>query len=87
MAVAEAFVALLFLYAAAGMAFALPFLARGIERIDSHARGAGLGFRLIVSPGVIAFWPLLLRRWIAGKPEPPEERNAHRIAAMNGGRP
>jgi hypothetical protein len=82
MAVAEAFVALLLLYAGTGLAFAVPFLVRGVGRIDSQARGAGLGFRLTVLPGVSAFWPLLLRRWAAGKPEPPHERNAHRTAAV-----
>lgn len=86
MVVAETLVALLFLYAAAGLAFAGPFLLRGVERIDSQAQGAGWGFRLIVLPGVVAFWPLLLRRWIAGNPEPPEECNAHRIAALKGAR-
>ena len=65
MAAAEALVTLLALYAGAGLVFAVPFLSRGVARIDSQARGTGLGFRLIVAPGVVAFWPLLLRRWIA----------------------
>jgi hypothetical protein len=64
---AEAIVSVLSLYAGMGLAFAVPFLIRGVERIDSQARGSGLGFRLIVLPGVVAFWPLLLRRWASGK--------------------
>ncbi|HKQ62464.1 MAG TPA: hypothetical protein VJS92_14330 [Candidatus Polarisedimenticolaceae bacterium] len=64
-------------YLTLGAVFALPFVARGIRRIDPAARGASLGFRLVVFPGVVAFWPLLLRRWLAAAP-PPEERNAHR---------
>jgi hypothetical protein len=84
MVIAETLVALLYLYAGAGLAFAVPFVLRGVERIDSQARGAGWGFRLILLPGVVAFWPVLLRRWIAGNPEPPEERNPHRIAALKG---
>ena len=53
-------------YAALGLIFGLPFLARGIARVDPGAHGSGWGFRLIVLPGVVAFWPLLLRRWLAG---------------------
>jgi hypothetical protein len=61
---AEALVTLLGVYAAAGAVFAVVLLTAGIERIDSQARGAGIGFRLIVFPGVAALWPVLLRRWI-----------------------
>ena len=76
--VAEAFVLALGLYASAGALFVLPFLALGVNRIDPGSRGAGLRFRLAILPGVIAFWPLLLRRWVAGSAEAPEERNPHR---------
>ena len=64
MAAAEAIVAILGLYAAAGLAFAIAFVTRGVERIDSHAKGAGWGFRLLILPGAAALWPLLLRRWM-----------------------
>jgi hypothetical protein len=50
-------------YAAVGLLFALVFLVRGLERIDAAARGAGLGLRLLLIPGVLALWPLLLQRW------------------------
>lgn len=73
-------------YAALGLVFAGPFLVRGIERLDPGARGSGWGFRLIVLPGVVAFWPLLLRRWFAGA-DLPIESNAHRRAANGGGGP
>ena len=65
-------------YAAAGLVFAIAFVLRGVERIDPAAKGASWGFRLIVLPGVVALWPLLLRRWISGAP--PAEKNAHRAA-------
>jgi hypothetical protein len=51
-------------YVAAGLIFALWFVISGIDRIDSAARDAGPGFRLIVLPGVAALWPLLLKRSI-----------------------
>ena len=54
------------LYAAAGLVFALAFIAIGIGRIDPSAQGSGALFRLAILPGVIALWPVLLMRWIVG---------------------
>ena len=54
------------IYAAAGVVFALAFLAFGLKRIDNGAKDTSLAFRLIVLPGLIALWPLMLIRWIAG---------------------
>ena len=68
-------------YLACGVVFAIPFLARGVAAIDPGAREGSWGFRLIVLPGVVVLWPLLLRRWLAGRGEPPVESNAHRRAA------
>jgi hypothetical protein len=64
-------------YGLAGLLFAVPFVALGVQRIDAHARGARVGFRLLILPGCVALWPLLLRRWWRGLP-PPVEDNAHR---------
>jgi hypothetical protein len=50
-------------YAALGIAFAALFVTIGVERVDPVARGAGLGFRLIIFPGSAALWPVLLIRW------------------------
>ena len=62
------------------MAFAAPFVLRGAARIDPAARDVTVGFRLIIVPAVVTLWPILLRRWLAGR-QPREERNAHRLAA------
>jgi hypothetical protein len=86
-AVAEFIVAVLAIYAALGASFAVPFLIAGIHRVDSHADGSGLGFRLLIFPGVAALWPLLLVRWLRGVSEPPVEVNAHRKKARYGGSP
>lgn len=67
-------------YVAIGVLFAVPFLIVGIKRIDPAAHGSGPGFRLVIAPGVVALWPILLRRWIGGTP-PPTEHNAHRERA------
>jgi len=81
--VVEVGLLLLGAYVAAGLAFAVAFVSAGVTRIDAEARGAGLGFRLLILPGSVAFWPLLLRRWLAGR-QPPLESNAHRRAAEQG---
>ncbi len=69
------------LYFGAGACFALPFVLRGIGRIDPLATGSPWTFRLLIVPGTMVFWPLLLLRWAAGSIAPPVEVNAHRRAA------
>ena len=68
MHVAELFVDALAVYGLAGAVFAAAFVTRGIQRVDSVAEHAPLGFRLIVLPGVTALWPLLLVRWLRAVP-------------------
>ncbi len=76
--IAVLFVEALSLYLALGVVFAVAFVCAGVKRIDSQAVGTGAGFRILILPGSVAFWPLLLGRWARGKPEPPLERNPHR---------
>jgi hypothetical protein len=78
---ATLFVGLLTTYLGIGTAFAVAFVALGVDRIDPMARGAGWGFRLLITPGATLFWPLLLVRWAAGSMAPPTETNAHRRLA------
>ena len=75
------FLILLGAYMACGLVFAIPFAWIGVKKIDPHAAHGSWGFRLLVIPGAMAFWPLLLRRWASGVHEPPEECNAHRHLA------
>jgi hypothetical protein len=67
-------------YASLGVLFAVPFVWRGVQRLDSEAQGSGAGFRLLILPGVAAFWPMFLYRWRRGIVEPPVEKNPHRLA-------
>jgi hypothetical protein len=79
--VAELFVYGLEAYSAAGLLFAPVFVFTEVQRIDSEAQGSGIGFRLLIIPGVAALWPLLHSRWLRRSTEPPLEKNSHRLAA------
>lgn len=73
-------------YLAAGLAFALAFLTLGAGRIDAGARGAPIGFRLVIAPGVILLWPVLALRWLFAARGMPVECSPHIRAARASGR-
>jgi len=52
-------------YAAIGTILAVPLLAFGLGRIDPAAKTAPWTFRALVLPGVVALWPVLMRRWLS----------------------
>lgn len=79
--IAAVLLTILGLYLAGGLAFAIPFVLFGVNKLDPHARHGSWGFRVIIVPGTMALWPLLLLRWARGVHEPPEERNEHRRVA------
>jgi len=83
--IAETLLALLGVYLACGLVFAVAFALIGVRRVDPHAAGSSWGFRALVVPGAMALWPLLLKRWTGGVHAPPTERNAHRCAARRDG--
>lgn len=80
-ALAQWIVYLIGLYVAGGILFAILFTAFGVTRLDPAAKGAPIGFRFIIFPGVVAFWPYLMQRWLSGSKAPRTEHNAHRDAA------
>jgi hypothetical protein len=49
-------------YLIIGMLFALRFVNRWIEKLDESVAGAGWKFRLIIFPGCVLLWPLLLTK-------------------------
>jgi len=67
-----------------GLLVAVAFACVGTARVDPDARGATLGFKLLVIPGAMLLWPLVLKRWLTAK-LPPTEINSHRRAAADGG--
>ncbi len=80
MAIAQWLTSAVGLYLLIGVLVAIPFVIRGVGKIDPSAREGSIGFRLLIFPGSIALWPLVLRRWLGGH-SAPEENNAHRRAA------
>jgi hypothetical protein len=79
--IAQSLLLLAGIYLLCGLAFAIPFVLIGVNRIDPHAAHGSWGFRLLIVPGTMFFWPLLAHRWTKGIHAPPPERNAHRCAA------
>ena len=80
---AKAIVYTLAVYASLGLVFAVPFVSLGVQRLDSEALGSGIGFRLLILPGVAAFWPMFLYRWRRGIAEPPVENSPHRLSSKS----
>jgi hypothetical protein len=52
------------LYLFIGLLFAILFVIKGVEQVDEGAHGSSIRFRIIIIPGTMAFWPLLMRKWI-----------------------
>ena len=77
---AKLFVYALETYAGLGLISSVLFVSIGVSRLDSEAQRSGVGFRLLILPGVAAFWPMFLLRWTRRIAEPPVERNPHRMS-------
>ena len=65
----EIFLIIAVIYLALGMLFVIPFLMKGLNKIDEGAQGSTIGFKIIIIPGVIVFWPALLKKWIRKRTE------------------
>ncbi|MEO0482904.1 MAG: hypothetical protein AAF138_04715 [Planctomycetota bacterium] len=65
--VVNAVLAAVGVYMVIGLLFAVLFVARGARRLDPHAGGAPVLFKLMILPGSAALWPVLAWRWLAGR--------------------
>jgi hypothetical protein len=74
----SAMLLLLGLYGSAGLICALWLHARGLKRIDPAVEGAGIFFRLLITPGLVALWPLLMARWQGKKQDREVLGSVHR---------
>lgn len=53
------------LYLLCGFVFALVFIFIGLNKVDEGAHGSSVGFKIIIIPGTMIFWPILLKKWIS----------------------
>ncbi|MEO0364883.1 MAG: hypothetical protein AAF265_05250 [Pseudomonadota bacterium] len=60
------------IYVLLGFIVAVMFIAGGVGRIDPAARGTGMRWsvRLLVAPGIVGLWPIMLVKWFT-QTEPP----------------
>lgn len=58
---------LFLLYLLLGFLFAIAFVIKGVQKVDPVAVDTKWKFRLLILPGAMAFWPLLLKRWLKAK--------------------
>jgi hypothetical protein len=65
MATATAIVTLAALYLAVGVVIGAAFVVAGISRVMPHAGPVTAGARILILPGCVLLWPVVLRRWIA----------------------
>ena len=77
----EIFLALCRFYIVIGLVFAVLFVIFWVQKVDPAARGGTIGFRILIIPGVCAFWPMFVWRLVKGKVAP-TEINAHRLRAV-----
>lgn len=54
-------------YLLIGLLFAIAFVLRLANQIDPGAKGAHWSFRLMTFPGVVAFWPVLMKKYLIRK--------------------
>jgi len=52
------------IYLLTGVLFSIVFLSKGIQQVDEGSHETRMGFRLIILPGCIIFWPVLLKKWM-----------------------
>ena len=69
----ETILTIILIYLLFGLLFAIPFVIKGVGKIDEGAKDSTIGFRIIILPGVIVFWPFLLWKWINVKTMPHDE--------------
>lgn len=59
---------LVLIYVVLGVPAGLLFVLRGVNRVDPVAADSPFVFRVVILPGCIGLWPVLLLKWLrAGK--------------------
>ena len=63
------------IYLLFGVVFVVPFLVKGLTKVDESAHGGTSGFKIIIIPGVIVFWPALLSKWVKVNRKPSNRKS------------
>lgn len=72
------------IYALIGVIVAAPFALRVVRRFDRGAAHAPIGFSLLIFPGCMALWPIVLRWWRrANHPQRASEHDSGHGAAAS----
>lgn len=58
---------LVVVYVVIGLAFGLCFIFKGIGTVDPAAKGGPLVFRLLILPGMVGLWPMMLKKWLSAR--------------------
>jgi hypothetical protein len=83
MILAQVIVYISFAYLGIGFLFSSYFSFVAVKKFDQAAKDAGIGFRLIIFFGVVALWPLLVKRLLAGEGQPVEKTSHREMAGRN----
>jgi hypothetical protein len=51
-------------YALIGIIIGVPLLLLGLNRIDPLIRSSSISVRLLLLPGIITLWPIMLTKWV-----------------------
>ncbi|WP_080055776.1 hypothetical protein [Spirosoma aerolatum] len=71
----ELLVMLFYGYVRAGVVFGVYFIGWGAARIDHEAKDMSLAVRLLLLPGSVALWPLLLQKLLRHRSSSPTDSN------------
>jgi hypothetical protein len=67
MLIAQIFVYAFYIYLLIGLLFGIWFVFSGVARVDAGMKEAGWKVRLLLLPGSMALWPVLLSKTIKSK--------------------
>jgi len=79
--VAQWIVVLVISYVGMGILVAPFVIYRGYAHFDPGISESTRGFRLLILPGAVLLWPILLGRFLQATGVPPTEQNSHRARA------
>ena len=79
-AIVDGIISILRGYAIFSLVLAIIFVIFLVQKVDPSAKKGGLGFRILIVPGVAVFWPLFAYRLLSKSPHP-IEKTAHRTPA------